>query len=46
MVMDAISEEDRCSCTPKTMVNGKEYPPKMGEGVKADSAKVGIAYGD
>lgn len=44
MVMDAISENDWCSCTPRTLVDGKEYPPKMGEGTKTESAKVGIAY--
>jgi len=32
-VMDSIPETDRCTCTPTTTVNGKEYPPKA---AKAD----------
>lgn len=43
-VMDAIPDNDWCTCTPKTNVNGKEYPPKMGQGTKTESAKVGIGY--
>jgi hypothetical protein len=30
--MDSIPEEERCTCLPKTVVDGKEYPPKQGEG--------------
>lgn len=44
MVMDSISESDWCPCDPRTVVDGKEYPPKMGEGKKNDAAKVGIGY--
>jgi hypothetical protein len=33
MVMDAVPEEDRCNCSPKTEVDGKKYPPKA---AKAD----------
>lgn len=44
MVMDSIAEADRCTCTPKTVVDGKDYPPKMGEGQKNESARVEIGY--
>lgn len=27
MVMDSIPDEERCTCTPKFDVGGKEYPP-------------------
>jgi len=30
--MDSIPPEDRCTCVPKKVVDGKEYPPKQGEG--------------
>lgn len=33
--MDGIPDADRCTCTPKVAVGGKEYPPKAGEGTKA-----------
>jgi hypothetical protein len=32
--MDSIPEEARCTCTPKVVKGEKQYPPKMGEGVK------------
>ncbi len=41
-VMDSIPENDWCTCTPKKVVDGKEYPPKKGTGEA--SAKVGIGY--
>jgi len=46
MVMDSISESDWCTCSPKTVVDGKEYPPKMGQGKRSEAAKVGIGYED
>ncbi|KAF2478471.1 hypothetical protein BDY17DRAFT_258893 [Neohortaea acidophila] len=27
-VMDQSPQDDRCQCDPKTVVEGKEYPPK------------------
>jgi hypothetical protein len=36
MVMDSVSQSEWCTCNPKTTVDGKEYPPKNGEG-KASS---------
>jgi len=46
MVMDSVSESDWCTCNPKTVVGGKEYPPKMGQGKRSDAAKVGVGYED
>ena len=43
-VMDSISESDWCTCSPKTVVDGKEYPPKMGEGQKSEAPKVDVGY--
>ena len=45
MVMDSIADDERCTCTPKTVVNGKEYPPQAGAGKKqVAGAKVDISY--
>jgi len=44
MVMDSISESDWCTCSPKTVVDGKEYPPKMGQGKKSEAPKVEVGY--
>ncbi len=30
--MDPLPQADRCSCEPRVVRAGKEYPPKMGEG--------------
>ena len=45
MVMDSIADSERCTCTPKTVVDGKEYPPQAGAGKKqVAGAKVDISY--
>jgi hypothetical protein len=36
MVMDPVPQSEWCTCNPKTTIDGKEYPPKNGEG-KASS---------
>ena len=36
MVMDPVPQSEWCTCNPKTAIDGKEYPPKNGEG-KASS---------
>lgn len=46
MVMDSVAESDWCTCSPKTVVDGKEYPPKMGQGKRSEAAKVGVGYED
>ncbi len=30
--MDPLPPADRCTCSPRVVRGGKEYPPKMGEG--------------
>jgi len=40
-VMDALPESEWCTCGPKKVVDGKEYPPKQGEG----SVQVGYDAG-
>jgi len=39
--MDSIPDEARCTCTPKVVRGEKQYPPKMGEGVKLQEGEAG-----
>lgn len=45
-VMDSIAQDQRCTCVPKTVVNGVKYPPMQGAGKAAeDGAKIEVGYG-
>ncbi|QSS61415.1 hypothetical protein I7I51_03590 [Histoplasma capsulatum] len=37
-VMDSVPTEQWCTCTPKQKIEGKEYPPRAGEGTTAATA--------
>lgn len=43
--MDPISKPDRCACKPRTVINGKEYPPKMGQAVSGGGNQDGTEDG-
>jgi hypothetical protein len=42
--MDNVPEAARCTCTPKVVREEKEYPPKMGEGVKLQESEAGAEH--
>jgi hypothetical protein len=41
MVMDPVPQSEWCTCNPKTTIDGKEYPPKSGEGKASSTGDYG-----